>query len=232
MVNESVVKRFGLIPQAAVGKVLWSDLVRVTIVGVVADTKYGATRDAVEPIYYLNRPSETQLISVRVKPGRTAEAVASIERIWHQFAPTEAIDLHFLDDSFDKLFASDQTEAAMFGLFVGIAIFIACLRSCGVHGRAANQRNRHSQDLWRTDARYRSPASVAVLCSRSDCQSRRMAVGLLLLASLAREFRLSDHDQSDLLRGSGRGGVVHCVGYRLYARVARSTCQSGLCAAL
>ena len=144
MVNESAVKRFGLTPQNAIGKVLWGGLARVAIVGVVSDTKYRATRDTVEPIYYLNRPSLAQLISVRVKAGHTAEAVGSIGRIWHQFAPTEAIDLHFLDDSFDKLFASDQEEAAMFGVFVGIAIFIACL---GLFGLAAFTAERRTKEI-------------------------------------------------------------------------------------
>ncbi|HEX3944003.1 MAG TPA: ABC transporter permease [Rhizomicrobium sp.] len=144
VVNESAVKRFGLTPQNAIGKVLWGGLARVAIVGVVSDTKYRATRDTVEPIYYLNRPSLAQLISVRVKAGHTAEAVASIGHIWHQFAPSEAIDLHFLDDSFDKLFASDQEEAAMFGLFVGIAIFIACL---GLFGLAAFTAERRTKEI-------------------------------------------------------------------------------------
>jgi len=142
LINEAAAKRFGFTAQTAIGKVLSSGPARVTIVGVVGDTKYGATRDAIEPIYYLNRPDETQLISVRVKPGTTAEAVSSIERIWHQFAPSEAVNLHFLDDSFDKLFASDQQEAAMFGLFVGIAIFIACLGLFGLAAFTAERRTR------------------------------------------------------------------------------------------
>ena len=144
LINEAAAKNFGFTPRSAVGKVLTGGLARLTIVGVVRDAKYGATRDAVEPIYYLNRPSEAQLISVRVKPGHATEAVASIERIWHQFAPTEAVDLHFLDDSFDKLFASDREEASMFGLFVGIAIFIACL---GLFGLAAFTAERRTKEI-------------------------------------------------------------------------------------
>jgi putative ABC transport system permease protein len=144
MINEAAAKRFGFTAQTAVGKVVYGGLARVTIVGVLADAKYGATRHNVEPIYYLNRPSETQLISVRLKPGRVTDGVASVERIWHQFAPTEAIDLHFLDESFDKLFASDQQEAAMFGLFVGIAIFIACL---GLFGLAAFMAERRTKEI-------------------------------------------------------------------------------------
>jgi putative ABC transport system permease protein len=142
LINEAAAKRFGFTTQNAIGKVLSGQTSRITIVGVVGDTKYNATRDVLEPIYYLNRPSEIQLISVRVKAGHTADAVASIERIWHQIAPAEAIDLHFLDDSFDKMFAADQQDAAMFGLFVGIAIFIACLGLFGLAAFTAERRTR------------------------------------------------------------------------------------------
>src|SRR5262249_14164480 len=48
----------------------------------------------------------------------------------------------FLDDSFDKLFATDQQEGAMFGLFVGIAIFIACLGLFGLAAFTAERRTR------------------------------------------------------------------------------------------
>ena len=78
LINEAAAKRFGFTTQNAIGKVLSGQTSRITIVGVVGDTKYNATRDVMEPIYYLNRPSEIQLISVRVKGGHTAEAVASI----------------------------------------------------------------------------------------------------------------------------------------------------------
>jgi len=79
---------------------------------------------------------------VRIKPGRNQAALAAIDRIWHRFVPTTAIRRRFQDDSFDKLFADDERENAIFGIFVGIAIFIACLGLFGLASFTAQRRTR------------------------------------------------------------------------------------------
>src|SRR6185503_6667917 len=49
---------------------------------------------------------------------------------------------HFLNESFDKLYLADQRQGAMFGVFVGIAIFISCLGLFGLAAFTASRRTR------------------------------------------------------------------------------------------
>jgi putative ABC transport system permease protein len=71
-----------------------------------------------------------------------AEALSYIDTTWRSFMPGAAIQRHFLNDSFDDLFASDEKQGAMLGLFAGIAIFIACLGLFGVAAFTAERRTK------------------------------------------------------------------------------------------
>jgi putative ABC transport system permease protein len=65
-----------------------------------------------------------------------------VDRSWRRFAPNVAIDRHFLNESFDKLYLADQRQGAMFGIFVAVAIFIACLGLFGLAAFTASRRTR------------------------------------------------------------------------------------------
>ena len=56
--------------------------------------------------------------------------------------PTVTIHRQFQDASFDKLFATDEKEGAIFGMFVGVAIFIACLGLFGLSAFTVERRTR------------------------------------------------------------------------------------------
>jgi putative ABC transport system permease protein len=71
-------------------------------------------------------------------------AIAAIDRTWHRFAPTIAIRRRFQQESFDKLFISDEREGRIFTIFVGVAIFIACL---GLFGFASFTAERRTKEI-------------------------------------------------------------------------------------
>ena len=51
---------------------------------------------------------------------------------------------YFLDDNFGKLYQADQRQGQMFGIFVIVAIFIACL---GLFGLAAFTTGRRTKEI-------------------------------------------------------------------------------------
>jgi putative ABC transport system permease protein len=67
-----------------------------------------------------------------------------IDKRWHEFAPIAAVNRHFLDDSFDKLYRDDERQGQMFGMFVAIAILIACM---GLFGLAAFTIGRRTKEI-------------------------------------------------------------------------------------
>ncbi|HEX3664308.1 MAG TPA: ABC transporter permease [Rhizomicrobium sp.] len=142
LINAEVARRFGFNAQSALGKTLIIRGGRMIIVGVVGDVMMDGARELSAPLIYYNSPAHLDTFSIRIKPGQTAAALAAIDRTWYEFAPTTAIRRRFLSQYFDRLFATDVRQGAMFDVFVGIAIFIACLGLFGLAAFSAQRRTR------------------------------------------------------------------------------------------
>jgi putative ABC transport system permease protein len=143
LINAAAARQFGYTPQGAVGRTIIHNLTgRSTIVGVVGDANFDGLERPLEPFIYYYDPTELGPISVRIKPGQNQAGLAAIDRVWHRFMPTAAIRRRFQDDSFDKLFIADEQEGKIFSIFVGIAIFIACLGLFGLASFTAERRTK------------------------------------------------------------------------------------------
>jgi len=143
LINEAAARQFGFTPQSAVGRVVIHETTdRATIVGVVGNANFDGLERPLEPFVYYYDPKDLGPISVRIKPGQNQAGLAAIDRIWHRFMPTAAIRRRFQDDSFDKLFIADEQEGRIIAIFVGIAIFIACLGLFGLASFTAERRTK------------------------------------------------------------------------------------------
>jgi putative ABC transport system permease protein len=150
LINQAAAEHLGYSPQSALGKTLYADhpnekikRVRLTITGVTSNFMFEGDRRQISPTMYAYNPNDS-MISVRVPPASVRQAVSAIDRIWHGFAPSLAINRHFLDDDFEKQFLADEQQGRIFGIFVGIAIFIACL---GLFGLAAFSTERRTKEI-------------------------------------------------------------------------------------
>ena len=148
LINAAAARHMGYSPQDAVGKTLTMDVMggaRITIVGVVADVKQDGPKNPVDGTMYMYwRSFPLGHLSVRLREGREQEALAFLDRAWRAFAPSMAIRRHFLDDDYNKQFQPDERQGTLFGVFVVIAIFIACL---GLFGLAAFTASRRTKEI-------------------------------------------------------------------------------------
>ena len=144
LVNVAAAARMGFTPQQAIGKTVLFGNNHVTIVGVLADAKYGGAREPVKPTAFSYYPERSAELVVRLRSDMIPQTLSFIDKSWHSFAPITAVNRHFLDDKFDKLYAADERQGAMFGIFVAIAIFIACL---GLFGLAAFTAGRRTKEI-------------------------------------------------------------------------------------
>jgi len=152
VINASAAKRFGFSPDSAIGEsfVMRDDVlmpghtVRATIVGVSADFMFESDRREIVPTVYSFDSDNTHWISVKVPANGVAPALAAIDHIWHAYEPSIAISRHFLSADFERQFLADEQEGKIFGLFVGIAIFIAAM---GLFGLAAFSTERRTREI-------------------------------------------------------------------------------------
>ncbi|HWA91105.1 MAG TPA: ABC transporter permease [Rhizomicrobium sp.] len=146
LLTESAAKRFGWTAQGALGKsIVQIDAktpVRLSVVGVLADVMMDGVRSKVQPIVFYYNPNGIDVFSVRMKASQLPQALAAIDGAWHRFAPTVALRRRFLSDMFDRLFVADQQRGTMFSIFVGIAVFIACLGLFGLAAFTAESRTK------------------------------------------------------------------------------------------
>ncbi len=143
LINAAAAHQFGFTVQNAVGQtVLLDGKDHMTIAGVVGDANFDGLETGMQPFFFFYNPKDMASMTVRIKPGQTQQAVAAVDRAWHRFMPNIAIRRHFQDDNFDKFFVSDEREGRIFGIFVGLAIVIACLGLFGLASFTAERRTK------------------------------------------------------------------------------------------
>jgi putative ABC transport system permease protein len=142
IINEAAAARFGFTPQQMVGKTIVWNKAHVQVIGVLRDFKFRGAREPVPPFAYLYDPRAMYLLSVRVRPHGLSDTMAFIKKRWHALTPSTAFQAYFLDDKFNVLYRTDARQGAMFGIFVGIAIVIACLGLFGLAAFTAGRRTR------------------------------------------------------------------------------------------
>lgn len=144
LVNEAGARRLGLTPQQAVNQIVLFNHSHVRIVGVLADAKLNGAREPIKPTFFGYIPSYPMQIAVHLRPDEIPQTLAFIDKTWRAFSPMAAIQRSFLADRFGKLYQVEERQGAMFGAFVIVAIFIACL---GLFGLAAFTAGRRTKEI-------------------------------------------------------------------------------------
>ncbi|MDR2231890.1 MAG: ABC transporter permease [Tannerella sp.] len=137
ILNEAAVKAMGITDP--IGK--WADKSDWKIVGVVKDFHFRSLHQAIGPMVLYNipdtsgfaRPSEGfRQLFVRTRANNAQQAIAALEKVWHQYNPDAAFKYSFMDETFDRLYRSDIRTNMLFGTFAVIAILISCLGLFGL----------------------------------------------------------------------------------------------------
>ncbi|HEX3756097.1 MAG TPA: ABC transporter permease [Rhizomicrobium sp.] len=144
LIDDTAAASLGFKPQQAVGKTIILGKSHLQIVGVVANVKFGGAREPAMATMYVYDPHDPASVLIRLRPGTEPKALSFVDRAWHAFAPTKAIDRWFMDDVYGRQYRSDERQGKMFAVFVLIAIFIACL---GLFGLAAFTAGRRTKEI-------------------------------------------------------------------------------------
>jgi len=144
LINASAAARLGFTPRQAVGQTVLMFQNHVHIVGVLADANFHGAREMMRPIIFVYDPGATLDLALRLRPGSIPQTIAFIDKAWHAFSPIAAVQHHFLDERFNALYQADRRQGTMFGIFVIVAIAIACL---GLFGLAAFTAGRRTKEI-------------------------------------------------------------------------------------
>ncbi len=129
VVNERV--RFGIDPENE----------RFPIVGVLQDFNRTSLKIDIEPTVYVHQP-EVRSVVVRLSATHFRDGIDEIATQWTNFFPNAPLDIRFLDERFEKLYAEDKRFGSVFGAFSGLAILVAILGLFGLSSFMAVQRTK------------------------------------------------------------------------------------------
>jgi len=133
LINVSAAKLLGFSsPQAAIGKAILSGDKKWDVIGVVEDYHQKSLRYPLEPVRFMPAYSTYSAISVKINPGNVSKSVADIKQKYEAFFPGNIFDYTFLDETFNRQYESEQLFGKAFGIFAGLAIFVACLGLFGL----------------------------------------------------------------------------------------------------
>ena len=144
LVNALTARQLGYSPQEASGKTMSIRGSPVTIAGVVADSKVDGLRTHAPATVFMECEDRISYLSVRLRAGAPGDALSFIDKTWHSLAPSAMVQRYFVSDAYGKLFLADEKQGVMFGVFVCIAVFIACL---GLFGLAVFTAARRTKEI-------------------------------------------------------------------------------------
>jgi putative ABC transport system permease protein len=144
LIDETGARSLGFTPQQAVGKTIIIGTSHVQIAGVLANVKFAGAREPAKATFYVYDPKDSGSVLVRLRPGTESQTLSFVDRAWHDFAPTKAMDRWFMSDVLGRQFGADERQGDLFGVFVIIAIFISCL---GLFGLAAFTAGRRTKEI-------------------------------------------------------------------------------------
>ena len=146
ILNEAAVSAIGWKSSAdAIGKNFAYGQYKGKVIGVIDDFHFESLHQKIVPIVLLNpaiTPNQSyyNIFSVKLTGHHLQNSLAFVEKTWSKYLPEIPYQFTFLDESFNKLYESEQRQAAIFTVFACIAICIACLGLFGLSAFSITQR--------------------------------------------------------------------------------------------
>jgi len=145
LVNETLVNELGWTEPIGKRIRMPADTSGVSqVIGVVKDFSIYSLQHKIEPLVLLLPPvpKEDDNCYVRLSKANIPAALRYIENTYKDFDPAASFDYHFLDENFEKQYATEEHEGRLLLVFTALAIFIACLGLFGLVTFAVEQRTK------------------------------------------------------------------------------------------
>lgn len=147
VISISALRALGLeSAEAAIGKVMMmadgSYAVESTIVGVVEDIYFGASKRTIDStVYFTNTISQSEML-VRISGSNSSHILNQIDQAWTNMFPATPVRRQFVDDNLDRLTARENVQAKLILGFSTLAILISSMGLLGLAIFSAEQRTK------------------------------------------------------------------------------------------
>jgi ABC-type antimicrobial peptide transport system permease subunit len=144
ILNEAAVNATGL--ESPVGKRFRLLDKEGIITGVIKDFHFAPLHNEIEPLVLHLMPYQYWMyrnyVFVRISSENVSQTVASINKIWDRAIPQYPFEFHFLDDTIETRYRSEQRLEMILRIFTFLAIAISCFGLFGLIAFTAEQRTK------------------------------------------------------------------------------------------
>ena len=133
------------------------------VIGVVKDFQFQSLRDAINPLIIHVWPQDTFVFALRIRPDDIPGTLAFIENKWKYLDPAHPFEYSFMDETFDRIYRSEEKLGKIFGVFSMLAIFIAAL---GLFGLALFMVEQRTKEIGVRKVLGASVGSILALLSK------------------------------------------------------------------
>jgi predicted permease len=141
VINETAAKLMKLKPPY-VGQLLTVDDQKQPVIGVVKDFSSSHLSKKIAPTLIRYASGTNRFFLVRIQPDKTEAALASLGSVYKKFNPEYPFSVKYMDESFAKMYTSEQVIGRLSASFTVLAIFVACLGLFGLATFTAQQRTK------------------------------------------------------------------------------------------
>jgi len=117
-------------PDEALGRrVLIEGPGEVIVVGIAANFHFESLHHSIRPVvlYYPENDDPFGAMGIKVNAGHVASTLEHIQATWSQIISFYPMIYDFLDDTFSQLYRSEKQLSTILGIFVILAVAIACI---------------------------------------------------------------------------------------------------------
>jgi putative ABC transport system permease protein len=133
-----------------------------TVIGVIEDFHFSSMQKSISSLGLFLHPNDG-FLSFRISAKNSQETIQSLEKLWKRWAPGQPFQYSFLDEEFNKMYASEERLGRIFTVFAGLAIIIACLGLFALTAFTAEQR---TKEIGIRKVLGASVSSIVVLLSK------------------------------------------------------------------
>ena len=113
-----------------------------TIIGVVKDFHFTSMRSKIKPAVFYSQSLTNGRFYIKTTGKNAPQAITAASRQWKKYNADFPFNYTFLDDSFKRLYQSEQRTGLLFNIFAVMAIFISCLGLLGLAAYTAQVRTK------------------------------------------------------------------------------------------
>jgi len=161
VLNERAIEIMGI--EDPVGKTIQLWRKPRQIIGVLKDFHNRSLYEPIQPAVFLLEPDNAGMMFIKIKGGKTKEAISAMETAYAQILPDIPLHYSFMEDEYAEQYKSETLTGALASYFALISILISCL---GLFGLATFMAKQRTKEIGIRKVLGASIASITSLISK------------------------------------------------------------------